>query len=946
MHQEVYRASRCFDLISARKNYEEINFDDDSSAHFAQNSYHQLFKFNYESLIYSIHDKIVVVADLQTGKSKCFKFNRSILPMIETTTASGHKITDAYLMTNTGILFALGIDGVSFTMKLPFVPTAFCQANDRFYFGKSTGEVVCIENDQVIFVANKPTSFLKSLINKIRPSNPIISMESFENSIYALTSDSKIYTIHADSGKIIETNTLWNSSCTSGTIRILYDSVVVILSNGSTSIIKVFKKLQQDFKTIFEMEFHNILDAAIGKDHITILQGDLPDVSICKYSLETKKYVATDWSPIDDYHMYTNYQFSTVEKFQIKDKNEISMIAPRSCAIDNNNFTYIASNSYVYILRPFYEVEKCLLFLKDEPQLTTLEGFATSLYRLLSKSVWSNIDSELRDGAKARTVFEKAVAELEITAPRELNQTEYINRFEEIIRLISIPHVSDDDFVKGTDINVFWASAVSQVIRAVSFFARALYLASLFLEKNNFHFGDRLNKLDDIISDYTKLSVAVDNNTLFDLKIFEPLDYTEPTFNEYLSRQIRQVLAPANVAHAMIESNHTSSVIPYLRNFEGSFIEYGHALMIMRRYQTAVSYFCDHYKSLDISNLYKYVIEELVKNDDVAAIKFCELVKELDVPYVSAILITLYCRNSMPDKALQICMSFKDDTEEKYDMIRMTMTEIAKTGNASLITRTDFGNLLTVVAKMISSLSIDTLPAAAILYQSKGELTDAIQSFYRYGREMLRMNSLEAMRKAMTSLSMALALYEGRTDVAPRDVCSKEVLSIEKLRRIVERLRVVLNHPSPLECAKLNNVELLRAAREQSIDTLVRFANFVPYTDVVPFISELVSKSDSSALTKILEMDKAEWNFSLHIAAISAYLKAKNDPPHWLIEESANKAKCQFILICTEMRAKSVVIEGLEIMKQKDTKLPPPMYNLLSTMGIEKELIEQVVDII
>ncbi|EAY23307.1 hypothetical protein TVAG_186150 [Trichomonas vaginalis G3] len=948
MNQEVYRASRCFDLVSARKNCEEIELElgDCSSVQIDPKSYKQIFKFNYESLVYSIHDNTVVVADLRSGKSRCFKFNQQILPYLEPTTAKFHKLTDAYLITNTGLLFALGMEGVSATMKLPFIPTAFCQANDRFYLGKNTGEIYCIENGEVLFIANKQTSFIKSIINKIHPSNSILSMESFDNSIYALTKDSKIYTIHSESGKIIETNSLWNKPCISGTIKVFFDSIVMILRNETSSILKVLKKSHQDFSIVFETEFHNILDATIGKDYITVIQGDAPDVSICKYNLETGKFVASEWSPLDDYDLYIKYQFPTLEKFSKIDIDEKNMISPKSCAIDNNNFTYISSNSYIYILRPFFEIENILLFMKEEPELNSLEGVTTAMLRLVPKQIWNEIDAELKSGSDPSKIFQKIVANLDINAPKQISESKYLQRLDEIINLIHIP-APNEEFLKGTDYSVFWASAVSQIARAVAFYSKCIYLTTLFLEsKLNFNVGTRLNSLSTIVESFTKLSVIIEGNNLFQLRIFEPLDYHENNFNEDLSRQIRQLLHPTNVAQALLEKGLASTVISYLHLFNGHFIEYGLALVQLKRFPAAVAYFADHRDEFDFTLIYRSTILEISKYDDTSAIKFGELIINIDRPFISSVIFMLYCKNGMTDKALDIALSLPEDRDEKMDMIRMAISQSVTNNDLKKLTKTDFGKLYNEIGKEMSVLSYKTLPAAAMLYQSHGDFSEAASILYRHGRELLRMNSLSAMKEAMTSLSMASSIMEMNKDIAVRDVFANQLLSSQKIHRIVERLRVVLRHPEPLECQKMSNLDILRFAKKDDFESFLKFAKSgVPtFGDVAVIAKEIALNNEDSLLMKLLQIDNSEWHFSLHTAVLTSFISAKIEPPQWFMEQIIKVAKTQFVVVCAENNANDVLDKGIQLMIEQKCVLPPPFNALLSQIGVRKDFIEKIVD--
>ena len=943
MTESVLRASKFFD-ISQNCKKEAVSLQPGkcrSLKSIALKKY-QRFLFNsHFSVFFSIEKSQIYVKDIARSKEKIFELNQEILPIIEID--ADVEDNGAYFVTQTGNLFKLSINGVLSQQQLPFVPTCFHVSKGNIFLGRNNGEVSLLGEGNLIYTVNKQKSFLKDILNKfISMSAPVLSISSTKNYLYFITSDCKLFTVDTEKGMIVSENTLSDIQCTSAIIETDGDTILVITNTNEMSVLKVLKEENDDIKVQYGLERNAIIDAVLSRDTFAIIEGTVPIVSFTRFDRESGNFVASDWTPADDYEFYMKFSVVTIEKLKktFIDQNAIS---PITVACDKNNNLYIASSLYAYVMRPLANIENILTFCKTEPTFDTVEGLAATISTFLSKAEWNEIDAELKNGSDPIVVFNNVANTIATNAPQNLDEGYIINQLDEIIASIGL--AAPQGLPENKSLNKFWASAVTQVGRAVSFYSRCLLLLVQFLTKNvSFKLEKQAAELNDIVKTYTRISVLLDNNAVEDLQLFESLEFSAEDFSVQVKSQISKLLFTQEVAQMLCKKGKHNVALAYLNLFEEKFIEAGFAMLELKKGTRAVAFFKENKDKFDFAPIYKDIIKKFVKlANNTNTSEFCEIVYELDHAYICPILFGCYTSTDSFDKAFKLVIEAPDDYI-RVDLIRIFIRDLMKKKQLDKLVQLNFGQYTSLLINELMSYSVKTLPAAAVLMQKLGDKTGAIDALYLYARTLLRENKIESMRRAMTSLITCKALMSAG-ETAVRDVSSKKLVKVEKINKIIAKLRVCLGHQTPVAAINLSNVELLECAMSQGIDVMMQFAASGVATpeELANFGKILAKKGKNAELSKLLTVDRREWHFCIHEEVLLAFIEM-GDPPYWFTQQMVGSCKVQFFILCSRKLAKYAALDGISVLRDLNQKLPYQLKSIVSNLGIPEPTMKEIIE--
>ena len=903
----------------------------------------QKFLFNSDfSVFFSIIEQKIFVADLRNNKQFVYEVNDTILPIIEVDEEIGD--SGAHFVTATGVLFKIGLEGLLYHVELPFVPNSIHISNGNIYLGKSNGEVSLFMEDKIIFSVNQPVSFLTNVISLFKSTNPVLAISTSQRYLYFLTSDCKIYTVSVEDRRVISESSLFNKKATNAILRVNGNKLLVVLNTETTSVLKVLEERSMDLSVVCDFERENIIDADLNGDYFSLIEGKDQYVSFNRYETATGSLISSDWTPSDDYQLSLRFLSSKADIQPNCDNSTASAIMPITCASDKNNNIYISSKSNIYQMRPLADIEDIRLFLSTEPKFDTVNNFASAVANLLNKDQWLFIDTRLKIGENPRVVMQNILNQIHEQPPEDINQHTIASQFQDSYNELNLPVVQ---WTSPVQMSSFWASAVAQVSKSASFHARALLLLAEYLiaRCNYTNLTQIANDLNTLVVNYTAIDIVAESDAIETVSLFENIDFSYSDFSNQVKFQLGRLLHPEEVTTELLNGKKASVVFSYIRLFPGKYVQEAFAMLDINQGENAVKFFYDNKDLFDLRPHYKFVIKKLVDLGNNNNLKrFCELVYDMDPEFISSILFRTYIIAAQYQDAFYMIMKAPNQSI-RIDEIRILVRELVKKRKVDQLVSYNFGQYLSLITNELMSYSVDTLPASALIMNKLGDKAGAIDALYKYARNLLRENNVESMKKAMTALLTCKSLIISNSTIEIRDVSSNSTVKREKIDRIIAKLKVCLNDENPINIVKLPNIDILGIALNQGVQSLVQFANSgVPKPeDLATFAQKLIQNGDYSTLSKLLEVDRREWHFTLYENSLLEFLN-HGDPPYWFTVSMIKKCKVQFFLICASKMARYTALDGLIILHDNNEKLPPQLLYTLQKLGLSDQQIKTFVD--
>lgn len=916
----------------------------------------QLVNFRGRVLLFSFYPEnssfYMCITDVLAKKMISLCFDEYVLNLISVDPEFNEKMNTAsiWVVTSNNIVCNVSEDGCSHCFRLPYTPEHICVRNGIVVISKGSRVSICYDEKNVVdvFQASDVIAEKYSKDENGEVFLPNVVGFTFEkNNIYIVRDDSTLISYSVGNAVSNFDIKLDSRGFNKAKIKVKGDFIAILTEDVSQRVFVLFLE-NNVVKKSYIINVENITDFVIENDIITLIGYDKDVPKVYRLSLNNNgSFIGND--------LLESLTFKGSNINKRSTKFILSFVIVPSL----NSYFYVNENQ-IFMLRNMTYFEKIVYQSYDEELLNS------NLLRYVNEIVKSMYAQE--------DIFDTSY--LDIDKFNKDISTSEINRLIE--KLDFNKNVPNQEINTDENYTNIWPSIVTQVFNTNYRFVKALYnLLSFFYEKGNIQkYEESLEKLSRIRRQYKIISVLFEKPSVLVPELFLNLNLNENNIDDYCRFQLNNLLKYDDVLNFLMSKEEYELVESYAEYTD--FKNKHYVFCLLMRPESHEKLFNELKNNY---NIYKNEIGEYIgkvlkvfsqHKQSQYCLELCRLYFNSNRTLCSYFLFDHHLRNENFNDAFILINETNDEIIKDSMLTRFYKSIKDNAYITSFLKERTIDEIHSLFPSLLNVTSISPLVSASLLFLYYGDYSSSAQIIYIISRLQLREPTVETLKSALRSFILIDFLIKKKNAVV-RNVTDihyfsqdeyiqlNKIITPEDMNFYTTKITAILElssmnisdrasgNPQPLqELLKKSNREIFLELLPYKPLKARDFAcsGIIKEEDLRFFVCKLVKLRFIKLLLDILDIDKPDWNYSLHVSAFEAYIQSKTShPPLWLIQRLKSRSIFTLLNILVSLRKqfKPLLDSLLFEMKEKNEKLPRHCISLLQRAGISSEIIDDVI---